>query len=726
MKCLKSPVLSALFVTIIVLGFSEAYSKQKGSDSAEVEVTGCPHLMHGQSSAGPGVQPKIHHLVDVQADPAKSYKSPVKLATTVDEFSKMNKFERLALARSHGPVVELSCRRQDDRRCFYVEDGNMAMALLKSSRKFPGVTQTRASSTVPAAVTKIIGGEIFLGNGKPWKNRRETLTDLFSFRHVESHQKQILEVLEDFSGRLTAASESGEELNLLEEMNALTFDIFLHVYLQKRNEGRLKEAFLSFRRMFRSINEELLAGKANSPSDVRKMMAHRKSVDVVNKELIEERRRLGFPNPEENLIDRLALSENEDGKSLSEVQMLGEMRTIYVASTDTTAWLLTQGIHQLIRHPQTARSLIREALDMERKEDGDRLGRNFRYTNAFVNEVLRLSPPFHTLSLSVDSDIFMENFEIPKGAVIYLSPDSLHSDPETWSEPETFLPERFFQWGKHAGMKRGCHIPFGGGERICLGQNLARSEAVLFFSNIARQFEFSCADGCEPREIRPSFIRSTSRDNPFRVFARERSEKGLETTYSMMSRIPVGGRGEGTWKFASKYQLPNEVVQPLFDNVYVPMGSEKKPEFDLFLVAEDGDEPMVVLGLVETPYGVRIDRVGHNNSRKALKTFSDFMSVRGINGLYMEIHGVPLVLSSRKGDMKIVPFEHVEAIQESEGVSIRRPTVNEIQQAIENGLLPHNEDIFSQSYIRIVNENGKTRERKIRVMVGRPYGSEED
>lgn len=68
-------------------------------------------------------------------------------------------------------------------------------------------------------------------------------------------------------------------------------------------------------------------------------------------------------------------------------------------------------------------------------------------------------------------------------------------DPEHFSQPEKFLPERFLNNGSL--RLPDYFIPYGVGRRICLGMHLARIELFLFFTNIMNNYKFSLAEGQE-------------------------------------------------------------------------------------------------------------------------------------------------------------------------------------------------------------------------------------
>lgn len=96
-----------------------------------------------------------------------------------------------------------------------------------------------------------------------------------------------------------------------------------------------------------------------------------------------------------------------------------------------------------------------------------------------VKETLRLYPPGFIGSRVASRPFEFAGREFPKGVMAFYSPYLTHRHPDFWAEPLEFKPERFRgkipAWG---------YLPFGGGERICLGMhfaNLVLEEALSLF-----------------------------------------------------------------------------------------------------------------------------------------------------------------------------------------------------------------------------------------------------
>jgi len=115
---------------------------------------------------------------------------------------------------------------------------------------------------------------------------------------------------------------------------------------------------------------------------------------------------------------------------------------------------------------------------------------NLPYTRATLYEIMRRSSvvPMGTTH-ATDAEVEFEGFTIPKNAQVIPLLHAVHMDPANWDEPEQFRPSRFLSEDGGSVVKPEHFMPFGVGNRMCLGDSLAEKEFFLFFSSILHTFQ---------------------------------------------------------------------------------------------------------------------------------------------------------------------------------------------------------------------------------------------
>ena len=105
---------------------------------------------------------------------------------------------------------------------------------------------------------------------------------------------------------------------------------------------------------------------------------------------------------------------------------------------------------------------------------------------AVVNEVMRLTPPVGGFFRRTCRPIELANIHIPKGHVVQVALAS--SNRAGASELNEFRPERHLDGSNNPTL-----LPFGGGDRVCLGKALAELEIRLMVVGLLKQVQLSLA-----------------------------------------------------------------------------------------------------------------------------------------------------------------------------------------------------------------------------------------
>jgi cytochrome P450 len=166
-----------------------------------------------------------------------------------------------------------------------------------------------------------------------------------------------------------------------------------------------------------------------------------------------------------------------------------------MAGHETTANTLAWTWLNLSQSPRVLNKLYAEIAEVL----GDRSPvfedvHELRYTRYVIEETLRLYPPVPLLSRRAIRDGVLEGEAYRKGDILMVSPWLLHRNPNVWSQPDTFIPERFDpeiapKPNKYA------YIPFAIGPRICPGLTFGMTETILAIATLAQRFELSLKPG---------------------------------------------------------------------------------------------------------------------------------------------------------------------------------------------------------------------------------------
>ena len=119
-----------------------------------------------------------------------------------------------------------------------------------------------------------------------------------------------------------------------------------------------------------------------------------------------------------------------------------------------------------------------------------------------VKEALRLYPPNRSVGREALVDCEIGGYHVPAGTQVLMSQWVTHRDARFFDDPEVFKPERWTA-GFTERLPKYAYFPFGGGPRICIGQEFAMMEAPLVIAAILNKFKLSLIDGrvVEPHPV---------------------------------------------------------------------------------------------------------------------------------------------------------------------------------------------------------------------------------
>jgi len=390
------------------------------------------------------------------------------------------------LTEKHGKVFRLPFRYPT---FFLADPADIRHVLVTNHRNYSKARGLRISRS-------FLGTGLITADEPKHSALRKLIQPSFSGERIGEARKVMQETVER---RLQEAWRDGETINVSRELARMSLAITTIALFGKDLTGeidRIQDALLVCQRYIerRVRFGRLIPEHWPTPSTLR----YRKAVGVFDRiiyQLIEERRR--EKDHRHDLLTALLEAKQENGEPLSGKDIRDELVTMLLAGHETTANALSWTLYLLSQYPE-AEERFHEEIDRIAQPCtfDDSVMSQLPYTAALFAESMRLFPPVWRIGRrALLPDQLPGGVKLPSGAEIVILISVLHRDPALFPEPDRFNPDRFLIPGP-----RSSFLPFGGGPRICIGEDFARNEAVIMLALIGSGFRLSLMN---TRRVKP-------------------------------------------------------------------------------------------------------------------------------------------------------------------------------------------------------------------------------
>ena len=367
----------------------------------------------------------------------------------------------------------------------------------------------------------LLGRGLLLSEGDFWLRQRRLMQPAFHRQRLA----KMADAMASAAQAMAAAWRGGEIRAINQEMMEVTLQIVGRTLFGTQlgaDLDTIRRTGLVLNEHFRSRLYSLmilLPDAVPTPGNLRYQHALRELNALVFR-IIRERR--GSGEPGNDLLGMLLSARDEDGHGMDDHQLRDEVLTLLLAGHDTTALALTWAWVLLASHAEIEARLHAEVDSLAAVPSLSDLPR-LRYTDAVISETLRLYPTAWAIAREALRDTTIGGQHVPKGTSVLIITWAMHRDPRFFDSPEQFRPERWLD-GLAERLPRLAYVPFGGGQRVCIGSSFAQMEGTLVLSTLAQQFSLRLVDPSQPVEPWPVVTLRTRRDVPMIVSRRRKMD----------------------------------------------------------------------------------------------------------------------------------------------------------------------------------------------------------
>ncbi|MEM6966354.1 MAG: cytochrome P450 [Bacteroidota bacterium] len=353
----------------------------------------------------------------------------------------------------------------------------------------------RKSEIQTKVLRQYAGYGLLTSDGAYWLRQRRLIQPGFHRAKLAALTQTMLRVVLDARKDFDELAASGKVFDLSDKMTEMAFDIvarslfttsvgyeelnFLADNIQNIQEyivRRLRQPYLTW--WFRLSGEH------------KKQYQRSKDAQKTILNIIQERRASGERH--DDLLDMLLDARYEDtNEGMTDQQLLDEAIILFVAGHETTANALAWTFYLLSQHPEAVEKIKKEYETVigDRPIDFSDF-RKLTYTKQVINESMRLFPPAWVTDRLANEDDKVEDFTIQKGRMVAVYIYGLHRSEQLWKNPNAFVPERFHKENMKT-KPAFAYMPFGGGPRLCIGNNFAMMEMQLVVLEMINRYEFT-------------------------------------------------------------------------------------------------------------------------------------------------------------------------------------------------------------------------------------------
>ncbi|NJL83849.1 MAG: cytochrome P450 [Chloroflexaceae bacterium] len=248
---------------------------------------------------------------------------------------------------------------------------------------------------------------------------------------------------------------------------------------------------------------------------------------LLQAEIDERRPQSPTDTPSKDILALMMAARTESGVALSDRELQDELLTLLLAGHETTATALSWAFYWVCQCPQVQEKLLAELASLGDRPEPMAIYQ-LPYLTAVCEETLRLYPVVPITSPRIAKTpvtVMGRQFgaETSFAPCIYL----IHHREDLYPHSHQFRPERFLerQYSPYE------FLPFGGGNRRCLGAALAMLELKLVLATLLSSYQFQLTASQPIKPVRRGVTLAPHNGVPLRLIGRRQLSQPIATPY---------------------------------------------------------------------------------------------------------------------------------------------------------------------------------------------------
>ncbi len=351
------------------------------------------------------------------------------------------------------------------------------------------------------SIRLFLGNGLLTSEGEFWKRQRRLAQPAFHKEKLNLMFKNMVEQTEKCIEELEKVADTGQSVNLSKILYKLTLDIVNSTLFYNEIGDTTDRIYKLVSQGSEYITQRIdnplrLPNWVPTPHNLKESRVLH-SMDDVFYSVIDNRRKENKQH--DDLLSMLMEARDEEtGEAMDNRQLRDEILTIFVAGHETTQIALGWTFYLLTQNPDKAKILANEIKnELKGEQPTAQSLRGLHYLKQVVDESMRCFPPAWIMGRRTIEKDNIAGYEIPPYTNVIMPIYVVHHDEKVWDDPYSFVPERF-GFDKLKDKHKYSYFPFGGGPRLCIGNNFAIQEMQVCLTMILQKFVIEVDDNFVP------------------------------------------------------------------------------------------------------------------------------------------------------------------------------------------------------------------------------------